>query len=83
MELLDDELLLSNAPHKNVKHHALLHVKTGNENKYGIVAFHVHLTGKAKSNDKPDAIAIIPTITTIAATTDAIKSFIFLSFQLK
>lgn len=61
LELEDDVLLLSKQELKNIKHHALPHVIVGHANRYGIVAFHVHLIGKANSKPTPAATAIIPT----------------------
>jgi hypothetical protein len=41
----------------------LPHVKTGKENKYGIVAFHVHLTGNANRSENPPIVSnIAPTV---------------------
>jgi hypothetical protein len=60
--------LFINTPHRKFKHHALPHVKTGRLNKYGIVAFHVHLIGNAKSIPRPAIRHITPIDVTKATT---------------
>lgn len=48
--------------HKNAKHHAFPQVNVGSPNKYGITAFHVHLTRNDINRDVPPIRAIPETV---------------------